>query len=385
MNARLTTTIVVTMLAGALAAFSSQTVSEPGKKLGPNLGQWEKIVDHAFNYLKSSQAEDGSWSREKSPGITGVVVTGMLGTGRIGPDDPTVARALKYIESLINPKAGHIAGPDARVQLQNYVTSINVMALKAANREDRYKKVIGDGGEFLKRLQWDESKGIGPNNDFYGGAGYDSKYRPDLSNSQICLDALTQIGVPKDDPFFKKALVFVSRCQNLKGEGNDQAWADKINDGSFIYSAAAGGQTKVLDAPLSDGGLPGYGSMTYAGIKSMIYCGVSKDDPRVKRAYEWITKHYTVDENPGMPKARSQWGLFYYYHTMAKTLDVLGIDEVIDANGRRHDWRADITAALAKRQRPDGSWINENHWLEADPNLVTGYALMALGYCKPKK
>jgi squalene-hopene/tetraprenyl-beta-curcumene cyclase len=385
MNARLTTTIVVTILAGAVAAFSSQTVSEPGKKIGPNLGQWEKIVDHAFNYLKSSQAEDGSWSREKSPGITGVVVTGMLGTGRIGPDDPTVARALKYIESLINPKAGHIAGPDARVQLQNYVTSINVMALKAANREDRYKKVIGDGGEFLKRLQWDESKGIGPNNDFYGGAGYDSKYRPDLSNSQICLDALTQIGVPKDDPFFKKALVFVSRCQNLKGEGNDQAWADKINDGSFIYSAAAGGQTKVLDAPLSDGGLPGYGSMTYAGIKSMIYCGVSKDDPRVKRAYEWITKHYTVDENPGMPKARSQWGLFYYYHTMAKTLDVLGIDEVIDANGKRHDWRADITAALAKRQRPDGSWINENHWLEADPNLVTGYALMALGYCKPKK
>ena len=43
-----------------------------------------------------------------------------------------------------------------------------------------------------------------------------------------------------------------------------------------------------------------------------------------------------------------------------------------------------ITSALAKRQRSDGSWINDNHWLEADPNLVTGYALMALVYCKPK-
>ena len=100
-------------------------------------------------------------------------------------------------------------------------------------------------------------------------------------------------GVPKDDPAFKKALIFVSRCQNLKGENNDQPWAGKINDGSFIYSAAAGGQTKVRTTPTPDGGLPGYGSMTYAGIKSLIYCGVSKDDQRVKKAYEWIQKNYT--------------------------------------------------------------------------------------------
>jgi len=40
----------------------------------------------------------------------------------------------------------------------------------------------------------------------------------------------------------------VSRCQNLKSEHNTAPWAGKINDGSFIYSAAAGGQTKV-DGP----------------------------------------------------------------------------------------------------------------------------------------
>ena len=48
-------------------------------------------------------------------------------------------------------------------------------------------------------------------------------------------------------------MVFISRCQNLKGEGNDQPWAGKINDGSFIYSAAAGGQTKADTLP--NGGL----------------------------------------------------------------------------------------------------------------------------------
>ncbi len=385
MNARTWMKTAAILASGLLVSWCALERAEPASKLGPDSEQWNRTVDKAIDYLKTTQAADGSWSAEKSPGVTGVVLTGMLYTGKVNAEDPAAQKALKYIESLVNAKAGHIAGKDPKVQLQNYVTSINVMALTAANRADRYKKIIGDAVEFLKRLQWDEEEGKGPGDDFYGGAGYDSKKRPDLSNTQFFLDALKEAGVPSDDPAFKKALVFVSRCQNLKGEHNDQAWAGKIDDGSFIYSPAAGGQTKVQDKPNADGGLPGYGSMTYAGIKSMIYCGVSKDDPRIKKAYEWITKHYTVDENPGMPKVRSQWGLYYYYHTMAKTLDTLGIDEVVDAGGKKHDWRADITAALAKRQRADGSWLNENHWLEADPNLVTGYALMALSYCKPRK
>lgn len=383
MRARTNALLLALALAGAWWALSTSGAAEPKRHAGPDARQWDQLVDRASTYLRTSQASDGSWSRDKSPGVTGVVLTGLLSTGRLSQDDPVAVRALHYIESLVNPTARHIAGKDPKVQLQNYVTSVNVMALTAANRADRYRKVIGDATEFLKHLQWDEEEGKTPNDDYYGGAGYDSHSRPDLSNTQFFLDALQSAGVPSNDPAFQRALVFVSRCQNLKGEHNDQPWAGKINDGSFVYSAAGGGQTKAEVLP--DGGLVGYGSMTYAGIKSMIYCGLSRDDPRIKKAYEWITKHYTLDANPGMPKAQSQWGLYYYYHTMAKCLATLGVDEVVDAAGVRHDWRADITAALAKRQRPDGSWINENHWMEADPNLVTGYALMALSYCKPKR
>jgi len=360
---------------------ASGQAPEVGKS-GPGNKTWEQAVSRAIAYLKSTQEPNGGWSTTKSPGVTGVVLTGLLRSGAVTLKEPVAERALKYIEGLVNRKAGHIAGKDPRVQLQNYVTSINVMALSAANRADKYEAVIGDAVKFLKKLQWDEDEGKQPSDAFYGGAGYDSKSRPDLSNTQFFLDALKAAGVPKDDPALKKALLFVSRCQNLKGETNDQPWAGKINDGSFIYTPASGGVTKAVDQPLADGSLPGYGSMTYAGIKSMIYCGVGRDDPRVKKAYEWIQKHYTVDANPGMPEPRHEWGLYYYYHTMAKTLDVLGVDEVVDAQGKHHDWRADITAALARRQRPDGSWANDSHWMEADPNLVTGYALMALSYCR---
>jgi squalene-hopene/tetraprenyl-beta-curcumene cyclase len=370
---------VVLTLAGGLCLLLPGGAAEPAKKVGPDPAAWERMVDKGVAYLSSTQDADGSWNKDRSPGITAICLTGMLETGRLKAKDPVAVKALKYIESLVNPQAGHIAGKDAKVQLQNYVTSVNVLALTTANR-DSYKEVVADAARFLKKLQWDEEEGKTKQDDFYGGAGYDSKSRPDLSNTQFFLDALVAAGVSKDDPAFQKAAIFVSRCQNLKGEGNDQPWAGKFNDGSFIYSAAAGGQSKADDKePV------GYGSMTYAGIKSLIYCGVSKDDPRIKKALEWIRKHYSVDKNPGMPDIRSEWGLYYYYHSMAKCLDVLGIDEVEDAAGVKHDWRKEIAAALAKRQRPDGSWVNEkDHWMEGNPNIVTGYALMTLSYCKPK-
>jgi len=352
--------------------------------IGPDQKTWDAVAGKAAKFLKGSQEAGGGWSTAQSPGVTGVALTGLLKSNQVTVKDPTAEKALKYIESLVNREKKHIAGNDPKVQLQNYVTSINVMALVAANQADKYAGIIGDAVEFLKKLQWDEEEGKGPASDYYGGAGYDSKSRPDLSNTQKFIDALKDAGVPPSDPHLKKALVFVSRCQNIKGETNDQAWAKLINDGSFIYTAATGGVTKVVDQPLADGSLPGYGSMTYAGIKSLIYCGVSKDDERVKKAFQWIQNNYTVDKNPGMPEARSQWGMFYYFNTMAKCLDALGLDYVVDAKGQKHDWRKDITEALAKRQHADGSFSNVANWMESDPNLVTGYALLALSYCKPK-
>jgi squalene-hopene/tetraprenyl-beta-curcumene cyclase len=346
---------------------------------------WDDTVDKTVAYYRKTQAADGSWGAKVSPGITGIVLTGLLKCGKVKKDDPMVDKALGFIENLVSDD-GHLAGKGARTGLLNYVTCVNVMALVEAGRP-KHKAIIDRASKFLTKLQWDEGEEKTKDSDFFGGAGYDSKSRPDLSNTQMFLDALVAAGVSKDDPAFKKALFFVSRCQNLDSEHNTLPWAKKINDGSFIYTPALGADTKVADKKeLGDRGLPGYGSMTYAGVKSMIYCGVEKSDPRMKKAMQWLAKHYSVDVNPGMPKARESWGLYYYYHTMAKCLDALGEDTVTDAKGVKHDWRADLTAALARRQRPDGSFTNSaKNWMEAEPSLVGGYALLTLSYTKPKK
>ncbi|MEQ8835831.1 MAG: hypothetical protein RID07_03410, partial [Lacipirellulaceae bacterium] len=122
-----------------------------------------------------------------------------------------------------------------------------------------------------------------------------------------------------------------------------------------------------------------YGSMTYAGLTSKIYAGVDRNDPRVKAAFEWISKYYSLQENPGLGTS----GLYYYFHTFAKALDAIGEETLTDADGTKHNWREELATTLINRQRPDGSWANDNQrWLEADANLSTGYALMALSYCK---
>lgn len=336
----------------------------------------DDLIAKGVEFLKGRQSADGSWSPDrKEPGLSAIVVTALLRSKRVTPEEPSISKALAYLETFADPKGG-FTGPHA-----NYTTAIALMAFKEANKQGRYDAIIKGGQGFLKTMQWDESEKKGTESDFYGGAGYGgSNSRPDLSNTAFMIEALRESGLPPDDPALKKALIFVSRCQNLKSEFNDQPWAEKVNDGGFIYTAANGGQT--FAGKDDGGGLRSYAAMTYAGLKSMIYAGLGPDDPRVKAAREYIRKHYSLDENPGL----GQRGLYYYYQTFAKTMSLLGEPTFTDAAGKVHDWRAELTAALAARQSAEGSWVNKaDGFMEGDPNLVTSYCVLALAYARPKR
>jgi squalene-hopene/tetraprenyl-beta-curcumene cyclase len=361
------------LIAGVVSAWQA-ALAQDAKPADPAQA-YQQAVDRAVQYLRTKgQAEDGSFSKEAGIGVTAVVTAGLLSVG-ISPDDPMVAKALKFLEGFRQPDGG-IYQPDTFYK--NYETSLAVMAFQLANKDGRYNQLLKDANRFLKELQWDEGEGHQRSSMFYGGAGYGRSKRPDLSNTAFLIEALRATGSGPDDEAIQKALIFVSRCQNLESEHNTTPFPTKNPDGGFYYSPAAGGVSMAGTTP--EGGLRSYGSMTYAGLKSMIYAGLTPEDRRVKAALEWIQKHYDVKSNPGLGDA----GLFYYYHTMAKALAVLELKELTDAQGQKHDWRRELREELLSRQKPDGSWINQNpRWLEADPNLVTGYALLTLAYLKP--
>lgn len=365
------------ILAGwVLFGVTSSVSAAETESVGPDPQQYAEVVQRGINYLVSQgQASDGSFSSQAGVGGTGLAVTALLRNGR-SVDDPAVRRGLRFIESNIQEDGGiYTAGSFYR----NYETSIALMCLSEANRHGRYDEVIAAAERFVKGLQWDEEEGKTRADYAYGGAGYGSHKRPDLSNTSYLIDALHACGNGADDPAIQKALIFVSRCQNLETEHNATPFAAKNPDGGFYYTIAAGGESKAGETP--NGGLRSYASMTYAGLKSLIYAGLDEDDPRVKAATEWIRKFYDLSQNPGL----GAQGLYYYYHVFAKTMDALGEPYFVDASGTRHDWRRELTEELARRQLPNGSWVNEaDRWFEGDPNLVTAYALLALSYCKPQ-
>lgn len=360
-----------TFLLLAFAFVSTVFAEAPANRVA-----FEKSTAKAIAFLKSKgQSDDGAFSGHTGPGVTALVTTALLRHG-VSPDDPKLSKSLKYLEGFIQKDGGiYQSGSTHR----NYETSLALMTLAAANKDGRYDKTIQKARKFIEGLQWDEEEGKDKSDTNFGGAGYGSHKRPDLSNTTFLIEALKAAGADADDEAMKKALVFVSRCQNLETEHNTTPFAAKNPDGGFYYTPAAGGTSQAGETEF--GGLRSYGSMTYAGLKSMIFAGVSKDDARVKAAIGWLAKNYNLEMNPGMGNA----GLYYYYHTFAKTLDAVGKDTFTDEKGNAHNWRSELIAELAKRQQADGSWINENErWLEGDANLVTGYALLALSYCKPE-
>jgi squalene-hopene/tetraprenyl-beta-curcumene cyclase len=342
----------------------------------PLAGQIERAATRGIEFLRSrGQADDGSFSSETGAAVTALCVRAILEHRPQATADPVVQKALQYIESKIQGDGGiYQTGSLYR----NYETSVAVGALIKANQQGQYDSVLKRAELFLKEIQWDEGEGVESSDTAYGGAGYGKHQRPDLSNTSFLVDALRELGNDSQDKAIQNALQFVIRTQNLAGQGNDTPHAAAVGDGGFYYTPAAGGQSQ---AGADDaGGLRSYGSMTYAGLKSMIYAGLTADDPRVAAAMSFIRKNYSLQENPGMGQA----GLFYYYHTFAKALSAAEIVILDDETGTPHAWRDELARQLIELQQPDGSWVNSQNdrWMEGDRQLVTAYALLALSYCR---
>lgn len=360
---------------GALVVCLVRTTILAAAEPPADLGQRrDAAVARAVEFLAKSQTPEGAFTPQAGPAVTALVVTGLLHNGRTA-DDPLVAKSLKYLQSFVHDDGGiYLADSNYR----NYETCISIQAFAAANADGRYDALLKGADRYVRELQWDETEGKDKSDPTYGGAGYGKSKRPDLSNTSFLIDALKAAGAAKDDEALQKAIIFVSRCQNLETEHNTTEFSAKNPDGGFYYTPAAGGSSQA--GKTEQGGLRSYASMTYAGLKSMIYAGVGPNDPRVQAALQWLKQNYALDQNPGMGDA----GLFYYYHTFAKALDALGQPTFTDAAGASHDWRTELAAEMVRRQRADGSFTNDNaRWMEGDPNLVTGYALLTLAYLKP--
>ncbi|MFT3784841.1 MAG: terpene cyclase/mutase family protein [Tepidisphaeraceae bacterium] len=382
--------------AGTPPAFAESAVEF--KQLSPD-AQVQALIDSGLRYLKSQQTEAGTWGDEKTPpAITALALKAFVQEPSLTADTDFVK---KGYDALLKNQLDD--GGIYRNLLASYNTSICVSSLSAVE-DDRFKPQIDKAVAYLKKLQWtpdtrpeyvndqekfkDQQVVKDDKDPFFGGWGYGGNRavsghgRPDMSNAGMVLQALHDARVDASDPSMQRAILFLSRCQNAS-ETNDQAWAG--NDGGFVYGPAVDkkGESFAGEYTGPDGKrmLRSYGSMTYVGLKSFIYAGLTKDDPRVKAAFDWITKNWSLDENPGLKLNNADAaknGLYYYYQTLAKALHAYGQPTITDAEGETVDWRLALVAKLKELQKEDGSWAGEKRWMEDNPVLVTSYVVLAL-------
>lgn len=400
-----------------VAAISSLvSVSAPARADDDHAAKARAMIAKGITFLRAKQDKaSGGWGIPAAPGgsdpnakgdpqypaYTGLVVQAFFADPNIKADDAALQGALKYLVNIQQSDGGIYD----RV-LPNYNTSIAVSALSKFD-SPRAKASMARAVDFLKKLQWTESSvkdealadspsAVTKDHPYYGGVGYGKHGRPDNSNLAMMTQALHDAGVSPDDPAVQRALVFLKRTQML-GTVNDMPYAKDSKQGGFVYATVENAQSvdgragqsqakDMIEETLDDGTkisrLRCYGSMTYAGFKTYIYAQLPKDDIRVKAAYDWIRKNYTVKENPGMGNE----GLYYYYVTMSRALRAWGEPTIeaaplpADGKTQTHRWSAELIDRMAELQNEDGSFKSvSSRWMENNPVLITAYALIALG------
>lgn len=343
-----------------------------GEALNPELMQQVKAsVAKGAGWLQKSQKENGSWSEAGMPALTGLPLWALASAGLPAYKESS-DKAVAFITSKQNPDGGiYVDQPDKKGGgLGNYNTSICVTALHATGRKDLVP-------EILKARAYIASSQHFGSDDHQGGFGYDKNNQrtyTDLNNTTFSMDAMRRTQTVEDlrpatekraDVNWDAALKYVEKMQNKTGE----------TKGGFAYNTEdpkSGAVTNANGTVM----LRAYGSMTYAGVLSMLHANLEKSDPRVRDAFAFASKFWSVDEHPG----QGQQGIYFYFNIMARALNAAAVDTLPKTAGEIH-WREEMIKKVLALQKADGSWVNDNNrWWENDPVLATSYAMLALEF-----
>ena len=338
---------------------------------GVALGDIETAITNGASFLLSKQAADGHWSDPQMPALTALplwALSTMNVKHQTSNFKPALSKASEFILKTQREDGGFYVPKPGRggSGLGNYNTSVCLSAL--------FDSGLAPKAALLRARSYIASSQLEGDDTMAGGFGYDKISRrryADLSNTSYAMSAMAKTASleefrtdgKKADIDWDKALAFV---QNLMEKEGPEKGGAAYNERTPQAGTTTNAQGKVH--------LRAYGSMTYAAVLSMCSAKLDKGDPRVRQSLEYLTKYWSVDENPGM----GNQGLYYFYDIMARALSAAGVEEVGE-----HEWKKELSQKVISLQKPDGSWANDNNrFWEADPVLCTSFALLVLNLCR---
>ncbi|MGA0334502.1 MAG: prenyltransferase/squalene oxidase repeat-containing protein, partial [Kiritimatiellia bacterium] len=323
----------------SLLMFALLSLQLPGQaQLSESLRrEGEDAVRKGLQWLESQQKPAGYWSSPEWPALTAFAVWSMALNGDTRNSE-AVDKGVQYLLSNVQENGGIYVEPKMEFKgggKSNYNTAISMVALHLTGRDD-VRPVVLKARNFVASGQH-----LG-GDVYHGGFGYDASTKrvyADLSNTYIAMEGLALTDSAEDfrtegekaEIDKKAAEEFISRIQNRK-ESNDAEWVsdDPENKGGFAYHPE---ESKAGTITADDGTVyfRSFGSMTYAGLLSLIYADVDRNDPRIKSALDWSIRHWSLESNPGM----GNQGLFYFYNVLSKALAVYGQNPIVGEDGTR--------------------------------------------------
>lgn len=297
-----------------------------------------KAIDRAIRFLKREQKPDGKWDSygTYAGGVSGLCTLALLEAG-VPADDPSVKDALTHLRSIRR---------DPNFKESTYSISLFTMVLCRAGITDDMPTIRQNARWLIDK----QIRGVtGKTNGSWSypdGAG-------DPSNTQFAVLALHEaslLGVEIDHHVWGSVLDYWARIQNA--------------DGSWGYGAR---------------GSPGKGSMTCAGIASVVIaqhhlnqadatiraddcvCERQADDAIARNGLQWMGNHFSTSRHPAM-NLRSPREHFYYYLYGVERVGRMTAQRFFVSNrvrGRvteRYDWYREGADHLVGTQSTDGAW-----------------------------
>jgi hypothetical protein len=310
-----------------------------------------KAIERGQDFLLRQQRGDGSWPDSSHPngGVTSLVMLALLESG-VKPTDPRIDLGLRYLRTL-RPGRENVTSNS-----NTYVVSLQTMVYCLARPRD-------DLARIKQNVLWLEDTQIknGPGSGMWG-YGYNS--RGDNSCTQF-------------------ALLGLREAAELHGELRVEVNPDVWRRSREHFAKPGTGWGYENDSPT--------GSMTVAGISSLIICGLRlhegeelirqgviekcghwHQNTRLADGLDWMGENFSVTTNPGKGTAH-----LYYLYGLERAARLSGQRFFIDRRASRvYDWYRMGAELLVRTQKAGGLW--EGTGLDSNELIATSFALLFL-------
>lgn len=302
----------------------------------------QRSIDRGVAFLKKTQQERGGWSefRSQSCGLSALCTLALLNAG-VDRDDPSVARALRYLRG-IRPQ-------------ETYSVALQTLVYCQAGAAGDLPR-IRENVRWLIEAQKPADTGSRAGSWSYNRRGPGSG---DPSNAQFALLALgaaVDRGVEVDPDVFRSAAEYWRKKQKPSG-----GWSYFADQATGSMTCAGIASLIIAEGRLGD-------AAERISADSIACCGDQPDrGEAIRKGIDFLGRGFSVQTNPG-----DSFNFFYYMYALERVGRLSG-QRLIGG----HDWYREGTERLvALQDNFQGYWSGAN--VEADQNIATSFALLFL-------